>query len=49
MGTVYEAEHILLGRKVAVKVMHPEYVSRPESVERFSGRPRPPAPSGIQT
>ncbi len=35
MGTVYEAEHILLNRKVAVKVMHPEYVSKPESVERF--------------
>ncbi len=35
MGTVYEAEHILLSRKVAVKVMHPEYVSNPESVERF--------------
>jgi len=35
MGSVFEGEHILLGRKVAVKVMHPEYVSKPESVERF--------------
>ena len=24
MGTIYEAEHILLSRKVAVKIMHPE-------------------------
>jgi len=35
MGAVYEARHILLDRRVAVKVMHPEYVSKPESVERF--------------
>lgn len=35
MGAVYEAQHILLDRKVAVKVMHPEFVSKPESVERF--------------
>jgi serine/threonine protein kinase len=35
MGSVFEGEHILLGRKVAVKVMHPQFVSKPESVERF--------------
>jgi len=35
MGTVYEAEHIVISRRVAVKVLSPEFVSRPETVERF--------------
>ncbi|MCG8422888.1 MAG: serine/threonine protein kinase [Proteobacteria bacterium] len=36
MGDVYLAEHIQLGRQVAVKLLRPEYASRPESVARFS-------------
>jgi serine/threonine-protein kinase len=35
MGTVYEAEHIVISRRVALKVLAREYVSRPETVERF--------------
>ncbi len=35
MGTVYEAEHLLLGTRVAIKVLHPELVRRAGLVERF--------------
>ena len=35
MGTVYEAEHIVISRHVALKVLSPEFVGRPETVERF--------------
>jgi len=35
MGTVYEAEHIVISRRVALKILSPEFVSRPETVERF--------------
>ena len=35
MGVVYEAEHILLHRKVAVKVMHENFTQKPGAVERF--------------
>src|SRR4051794_18901978 len=35
MGTVYRAEHRLMGRTVALKVISPELVSRPGMVERF--------------
>jgi Protein kinase domain len=35
MGAVFEAEHTLIERKVAVKVMHPEILSIPEAVTRF--------------
>jgi serine/threonine-protein kinase len=35
MGTVYRARHVLLGREVAIKVLSPEYVARPEIVQRF--------------
>jgi serine/threonine-protein kinase len=35
MGTVYRAEHRLMGRLVALKVINPELVGRPEMVERF--------------
>jgi serine/threonine-protein kinase len=35
MGCVYRARHIRLGREVAIKVLNPEYVARPDVVERF--------------
>lgn len=35
MSTVYLAEHILLRRKVAIKVLHPRRVSNPKQLTRF--------------
>jgi eukaryotic-like serine/threonine-protein kinase len=35
MGSVYEAQHTVLGTRVAVKVLHPDLVRRTGLVERF--------------
>ncbi|MBK9030623.1 MAG: protein kinase [Myxococcales bacterium] len=35
MGKVYLAEHIDIGKKVALKVLHPSYSRMPDLVERF--------------
>lgn len=35
MGVVFKAEHRLMQRMVALKVIHPRLVTRPEAVERF--------------
>lgn len=35
MGTVYEAEELRLGRRVALKLIAPEFVSSTDAVERF--------------
>jgi len=40
MGTVYEAEQIALGRRVALKVLHSAQKGRRESVERFQREAR---------
>ncbi|HWO20935.1 MAG TPA: serine/threonine-protein kinase [Kofleriaceae bacterium] len=40
MGVVYAAEHMLLGRAAAVKVLLPEYSGHPEVVARFFNEAR---------
>lgn len=35
MGSVYQAEHITIGRKLAIKVLAPEFCDTPEIVARF--------------
>jgi len=40
MGSVYRAQHVMLGRDAAVKVLHPEYNARPEVVTRFFNEAR---------
>ena len=35
MGTVYRAEHMLIGRDAAIKVLHPELSSNHDIVQRF--------------
>lgn len=34
-GAVYEAEHLVLGRKVAIKFLHPDVEDEPNARERF--------------
>ncbi len=40
MGTVYKAEHTLLGRLVAIKVLHPDMLYDESAVARFKGEAR---------
>ncbi len=40
MGVVYQAEHILMQRKCALKVLKPEMLSQPDSIARFSREAR---------
>ena len=35
MGTIYRAEHTLIGRQAAVKVLHPEFTGNRDIVNRF--------------
>lgn len=40
MGNVYLAEHVRLNRKVALKLLHPEYARDPKAVTRFFNEAR---------
>src|SRR5471032_1970500 len=40
MGAVYLAEHTLLRRKAAIKVLHPSFTQRADIVERFFNEAR---------
>jgi serine/threonine-protein kinase len=40
MGTIYLAEHVLIKRKVAIKVLRPEFATDAEVVERFMNEAR---------
>ncbi len=46
MGAVYVAEHILMGRKVAIKRLHPELASDEKAVQRFHREARAAAATG---
>ncbi len=35
MGAVYEGKHELIGKRLAIKCLHPQYMSNKEVVERF--------------
>ena len=40
MGTVWLAEHTMLGRRAALKLLHPMFTMRPEIVTRFFNEAR---------
>jgi serine/threonine protein kinase len=40
MGTVWLAEHTMLGRRAALKLLHPMFTTRPEIVTRFFNEAR---------
>ena len=46
MGAVYEAEHLAVGRHVAIKVLHAHFARMPEAMRRFSREARAAAEIG---
>lgn len=46
MGAVYEGEHIAVGRRVAIKVLHANIAKRPGVIERFEREARAAAAIG---
>ncbi len=49
MGEVYLARDTKLGRKVALKLVHPELLGSQETIDRFLFEARATAPSAIRT
>ncbi len=48
MGAIYVAEHLTIGRRVAVKVLHPEFARRDDMVARFHQEARAASAIGHQ-
>ncbi|MSP61415.1 MAG: serine/threonine protein kinase [Myxococcales bacterium] len=46
MGRVYEAEHVQIGKRVAMKVLHPSYTRSADAVQRFRREARAAASLG---
>src|SRR5580698_2225393 len=40
MGAVWLAEHAMLGRRAAIKILHPQYSHQPDIVGRFFNEAR---------
>ena len=40
MGEVFEATHMQLGRRAAIKLLHPKYAEDPEALQRFFNETR---------
>ena len=38
MGAVYQGAHLLMHKRVAIKLLHPEMTRLPEAVQRMGGR-----------
>jgi len=46
MGVVYEGEHLTVERRVAIKLLHPEFAQKPDIVKRFQREARAAAYTG---
>ena len=46
MGAVYEVEHLGVGKRLAIKMLHAHYARQPEAVKRFAREARAAAAIG---